>query len=546
MSSFDINTNVASLQAQQYLDTNNSFQGHTINEVTSGLRIVNSGDDAAGLAVANGYRSDEAVLTQGIQNANQGLSQLQIADGGISNISQLLDRATTLATESASGTFTGSRAVLNSEFQSVIGEINRQSQAIGLNQGGSFAQNLSVFIGGGNASGNITAVENGSVSVDLGQSTVDAKSLGLQGVQAIGTAGTDIGTGSAATSVSDIIGNATNVASEANGGYTTFSFQGPGFGNSNPVNVSVNLTGVTDANTLVTALNTAIENAGNGSTQQATAFKNAGITASLNTDATGKTQLTFDSSNAAFQVAAGDKVSQALLGNFAQNAVLTGTDQGATVNTAGATTLTLTINSGANAISLGALANIGSGGVDSKAQIVAGPECKHFVQRRRHGIAQWQPGSDHIEPQRLHIRCDGFRHIGGIAWPDHGDGGSPIDRLQPEHPGSVQRQHVRRNHYVRHDRRATHHVSVPGQRFDWPHKSDFDSHGWRNGDAGTDRSEHCGDQRRRTESGRHHAYFVHRRQCAGVHELERQRIQRRSDGRCPEPAGRRLLHQRDG
>ncbi len=70
--SFSINTNVASLQAQNYLAINQNFQNKTINEVTSGLRIVNSGDDAAGLAIANGYRSDEAVLTQGIQNANNG------------------------------------------------------------------------------------------------------------------------------------------------------------------------------------------------------------------------------------------------------------------------------------------------------------------------------------------------------------------------------------------------------------------------------------------------------------------------------------------
>src|SRR5579884_3575718 len=162
--SFSINTNVASLQAQDYLRVNETFQGKTINRVTSGLRIVQSGDDAAGLAIANGYRSNEAVLTQGIQNANDGLSQLQIIDGGESNISQLLDRARTLATQSATGTFTGDRNVLNSEFQNVLSEIDRQAQAIGLDQGGAFAKNLQVFIGGGLASNGISATENGSVS----------------------------------------------------------------------------------------------------------------------------------------------------------------------------------------------------------------------------------------------------------------------------------------------------------------------------------------------------------------------------------------------
>ena len=111
--SFSINTNITSLDAQYYLQQTSNFQHQTINQVTSGLRIVQSGDDAAGLAIANGYRSNEAVLTQGIQNATDGLSQLQIVDGGMSNISQLLDQARTLATESASGTFTGDRTVLN-------------------------------------------------------------------------------------------------------------------------------------------------------------------------------------------------------------------------------------------------------------------------------------------------------------------------------------------------------------------------------------------------------------------------------------------------
>lgn len=147
--SFSINTNIASLQAQNYLRTNSNFQSQTINEVTSGLRIVNSGDDAAGLAVANGLRSNEAVLTQGVQNANNGLATLQTIDGGMSNISQLLDRARTLATESASGTFTGDRGQLQSEFSSVLSEINRQATNIGMNQGGQFNTALSVFIGGG-------------------------------------------------------------------------------------------------------------------------------------------------------------------------------------------------------------------------------------------------------------------------------------------------------------------------------------------------------------------------------------------------------------
>src|SRR6185312_3110814 len=105
----------------------------------SGYRINSSSDDAAGLAVANSFRSSETELTQGVQNANNGISTLQIGDGGMNNISQMLDRLRTLSTQSASGTFTGDRGILNNEFQSVLGQIDQQAQAIGFNQGGQFA-----------------------------------------------------------------------------------------------------------------------------------------------------------------------------------------------------------------------------------------------------------------------------------------------------------------------------------------------------------------------------------------------------------------------
>ncbi|MGA3185926.1 MAG: flagellin [Bryobacteraceae bacterium] len=317
MGSFSINTNVASLQAENYLTQTSNFQNQTINEVTSGLRIVNSGDDAAGLAIANGDRSNEAVLTQGIQNATNGQNELQVADSGMSSIGNLLDTARSLATESASGTFTGDRTVLNTEFQSVLGEINRQAQAIGLNQGGTLATNMSVFIGGGESSNGVSASSNGSVAIDLSQATVDAKSLGLEGVQAAGKAGTDIGAGST-TSVASILSNSANQASISNN-TTDFTVTGPGFSNTsggNTITLAVNLNGVTDANTLATAVNSAIAAAGNGNSQQATAFKNANITAAINTDATGKSQLTFNSASTAFQVQGGDQVATALMGNF--------------------------------------------------------------------------------------------------------------------------------------------------------------------------------------------------------------------------------------
>ena len=319
MAGFSIVTNVSSLIAQQNLVKTNTLQQRTITRLTSGLRINSSADDAAGLAIANRFRSDISVLQQGIRNAADGLGTLQTIDGGLNNISLLIDRARTLATQSASGTFTGDRSTLNTEFQSVLTEIDRQAQAVGLDPGGTFAAALSVFIGGGRANGGISETANGAVLVDLSNSSVNSNVLGLAGVQALGSGNqatpinVDLGAASA-TSVQAIVEDATNLASVASAGFTEFVFRGPGFSDSSEVRISVNLSGVVDTATLAAAINTTID--GFSVTSQAgQAFKNAGITASINTDTAGRKQLAFSSSDTAFQVAAGDRVANALLGN---------------------------------------------------------------------------------------------------------------------------------------------------------------------------------------------------------------------------------------
>lgn len=175
----------------------------TLQRLSSGLRINKSGDDAAGLAIANTFRSDISVLSQGVRNANDGLSTLQIIDGGLNTISGLLDRAASLASQSASGTFTGNRDTLQAELGKVFSEINRQAQNIGLggvagSDEGRFNRAINVFIGGG---ANATAAGN-SVAVDLSNSRVDQTGLNLNNLN-IGQ-----GTGSV-TGAQDITGGIT-------------------------------------------------------------------------------------------------------------------------------------------------------------------------------------------------------------------------------------------------------------------------------------------------------------------------------------------------
>lgn len=208
MSNFSLVHNSTAAASQNRLSATNQNLNQTIQRLSSGLRINKSGDDAAGLAVANAYRSDASVLSQGIRNANDGISTLQIVDGGLNTISNLLDRASTLAAQSASSTFTGDRTTLSAELTSVVSEIDRQAANIGLatvpSSGGDaatgrFAIQIDTYVGGGasaTSTGNI-------VSVDLSGSQADSTGLGVDSldistasdaIDAIATIRTAVGT----------------------------------------------------------------------------------------------------------------------------------------------------------------------------------------------------------------------------------------------------------------------------------------------------------------------------------------------------------------
>src|SRR4029078_585023 len=94
-------------------------------------------------------------------------------DGGLNNVGRILDRLKTLATESGSATFTGNRATLNNEYRALLTEIDRQASNVGLDQGGAFNKNLTVYLGGGSSQ------TNAQVSVDLSGTRNQADSTGL-------------------------------------------------------------------------------------------------------------------------------------------------------------------------------------------------------------------------------------------------------------------------------------------------------------------------------------------------------------------------------
>jgi flagellin len=168
MASFSVVTNIASSNAQSNLHATNMGLNRALSRLSSGFRINTSGDDAAGLAVANSYRNDVAIMNQGIRNANDGLSKLQIKDSALANIATILDRMATLATQAASNSSGVDISKLSSEFNTLASEIDREAAVAGMSAASSF----SVFVS------SESTVSNGGIS-DTSIGAVTATALGV-------------------------------------------------------------------------------------------------------------------------------------------------------------------------------------------------------------------------------------------------------------------------------------------------------------------------------------------------------------------------------
>ncbi len=119
-------SNIPSLAAQNQLAITGSGLQKTLFRLSSGSRINSGSDDAAGLAIADGLHANITALTQSARNANDGVGNLQVADGSLAQVTTLLNRAVTLATESATGTVSNAqRTALDSEFTAIKAEIDR-------------------------------------------------------------------------------------------------------------------------------------------------------------------------------------------------------------------------------------------------------------------------------------------------------------------------------------------------------------------------------------------------------------------------------------
>ncbi|HET9101494.1 MAG TPA: flagellin [Acidobacteriaceae bacterium] len=230
--SLGVLNNISAIYAQNNLSQTQSSLQNTLTQLSSGSRINSGADDAAGLSLANGLGANAAALTQSATNASSGVGLLQVADGALSQVTNLLNRAITLATEASNGTLnTTQDAAANQEYQSILAEINNIGTTTSFNGIGVFGSSTAIFTGDASSIGssidtlNIKALSSSSVG-DVGGTIGTATSAyvytgtGIASATTTSAAGTlaiQVGTGS--TDTLNIASGSTiaQIASQING-----------------------------------------------------------------------------------------------------------------------------------------------------------------------------------------------------------------------------------------------------------------------------------------------------------------------------------------
>src|ERR1700678_3674651 len=156
--SIQILNNISSLVAENAVSNTQTNLNNTLQQLSTGLKINSGADDPAGLSIADGLGANISALTQSSQNASNGVGLLQTADGALSQVTTILNQAVTIATEAGNGGLTTSQsAALNTEFQSILQEINQIGSTTNFN-------GTSVFNGAANGS---VGSSQGSVAAPL-------------------------------------------------------------------------------------------------------------------------------------------------------------------------------------------------------------------------------------------------------------------------------------------------------------------------------------------------------------------------------------------
>ena len=275
--STSINTNISALAAQGSLRKTGIAQATAMERLSTGVRINNAKDDAAGLAISTRMTANIRGISAAIRNANDGISLTQTAEGSLNAIQDNLQRIRELAVQSSNSTNNSSdRQALNAESQQLVAEIDRVANnttfnGIKLVDGSYKSQSLQV--GAGND-------ENDRINISIGS----AKSAAL-GVNSPSITGVAITSGTA-LAVGGLTVNGVNVGASTTDGVSTTDSTGSAIAKANAINAVSSVTGVVAEVGATTATFTATA----GGTSYSLNVNGVAVTGSLSTAAVAQQQ----------------------------------------------------------------------------------------------------------------------------------------------------------------------------------------------------------------------------------------------------------------
>jgi len=194
--SLGVLNNLSAITAANNLNKTSTSLSTVLNQLSSGSKINSGADDAAGLSLVDGLEANATALTQSETNATEGVNLLTVADGALSQVTSLLNRAVTLATEASNGTLdTAQDTAANEEYQSILSEISNIGSTTTYNDQAVFGSTTDIYTGDSSTTG---------ASIDvLSISSLDATSTGGTVGDASGTMSYSAGTAATAAGVTE-------------------------------------------------------------------------------------------------------------------------------------------------------------------------------------------------------------------------------------------------------------------------------------------------------------------------------------------------------
>jgi flagellin len=319
--SLGILNNISAVYAEHNLNNTNNSLSTVLQQLSSGSKINSGADDAAGLSLVNGLQANQQALTQSQTNATEGVGLLQVADGALSQVTSLLNRAVTLATEASNGTLNSTQDLAaNQEYQSILSEVSNIGSTTTYNQEQVFNSNTNIYTGDSSSQGS---------SVDaLNIRTLSSSNLGdTAGTMAYSNGASNVfidlsdsATGQNAA-VTDSLGASTATTTIA----VNYMTKGAG-GSAVSATANISVGAGTSYTNTVQSMITAINNSGLGITASFGTAANAGTTAIAAADAAKN-----DTTNADGSIDTGIIISGAGIG--AGTAATTGADGAGEVGT---------------------------------------------------------------------------------------------------------------------------------------------------------------------------------------------------------------------